>query len=233
MSELLLLSGLLCDATPWSDVANRLSPACAVRIISFANCSSLGEMAERVLLEAPARFALAGHSMGGRVALELWRRTPERITALGLLNTGAFPCRPEEVASRGRLVRIAEEQGMAALAAEWLPPMIARAAAAERRSVIQRLTSMVISQTPASFAAQIQALLRRPDAEPLLPTIHVPTLLLSGSEDTWSPLSQHAYMQRMIKGSILVEVADAGHMAPIEQPDAVANALREHLSPPA
>ena len=231
MSELLLLSGLLSDDTPWIDVATRLSAACPVRIVSFANCSSLGEMAERVLVKAPERFALAGHSMGGRVALEVWRRAPERITALGLLNTGAFPRRPEETASRARLVKIAREQGMAALAAEWLPPMMAPAATAAHRSVMQRLTSMVESQTPESFAAQIQALLNRPDAEPLLPTIRVPTLLLSGSEDKWSPVSQHVHMQLMIPGSILVEVADAGHMAPIEQPDAVANALRRHLIP--
>jgi pimeloyl-ACP methyl ester carboxylesterase len=232
MSELLLLSGLLCDETPWADVAARLSAAGAVRIISFANCGSLGEMAQRVLAKAPERFALAGHSMGGRVALEVWRRAPERIAALGLLSTGAFPLRPEEAASRSRLVKIAREQGMAALAAEWLPPMMARTATTvEQRSVMQRLTSMVESQTPESFAAQIQALLNRPDAEPLLPTIRVPTLLLSGTEDTWSPVSQHVHMQRMISGSILVEVADAGHMAPIEQPDAVADALRRHLIP--
>lgn len=230
MSELLLLSGLLCDDTPWLDVAARLRATSAVRIISFADCSSIGEMAERVLLEAPKKFTLAGHSMGGRVALEVWRRSPERIAALGLLNTGAFPRRPEEPASRARLVKIAREQGMAALAAEWLPPMMARSAATlEQRSVMQRLMRMVEGQTPESFAAQIQALLNRPDAEPLLPTIRVPTLLLSGSEDAWSPLSQHMHMQRRISGSILVEVAHAGHMAPIEQPDAVAKALREHL----
>jgi pimeloyl-ACP methyl ester carboxylesterase len=120
---------------------------------------------------------------------------------------------------------------MAALAAEWLPPMMARAATVERRLIMRRLTSMIERQSPASFAAKIQALLNRPDAEPLLPTIRVPTLLLSGSEDTWSPVSQHAHMQRMIRGSILVEVAAAGHMAPIEQPEAVANALRELLNP--
>src|ERR1700676_1711175 len=106
MSELLLLSGLLSDDTPWLDVATRLSATCPVRIITFANCGSLGEMVERVLLEAPDRFALAGHSMGGRVALEAWRRSPERITALGLLNTGASPRRPEEAASRTRLAKI-------------------------------------------------------------------------------------------------------------------------------
>jgi len=225
-----LLSGLLSDVTPWLDVATRLSAACRVQIISFENCRSLGEMAQRVLYNAPQRFLLAGHSMGGRVALEVWRRAPARITALGLLNTGAFPCRPEEVPSRHRLLNLARERGMAALAAEWLPPMMARSAAtAAQRSVMQRLMAMVESQTAESFAAQIQALLDRPDAEPLLPTIRVPTLLLSGSKDTWSPVSQHAAMQRLIQGSVLVEVAAAGHMAPIEQPEAVANALLEHL----
>lgn len=230
MSELILLSGLLSDDTPWSDVAARLTASFPVRIISFANCSSLAEMAERVLGAAPERFALAGHSMGGRVALEVWRRAPRRIAALGLLNTGAAPRRPEEVAGRVRLVKVAQEQGMSALAAEWLPPMMASAAVtAEQQSIMQRLIRMVEGQTASSFAAQIQALLNRPDAEPLLPTIGVPTLLLSGREDTWSPVSQHLRMQRMIPGSTLVEVANAGHMAPIEQPDAVANALREHL----
>jgi pimeloyl-ACP methyl ester carboxylesterase len=230
MRELVLLSGLLCDETPWIDVARRLSPTCAVRIISFANCASIAEMAQRVLTATPERFALAGHSMGGRVALEVWRCAPERITALGLLNTGAAPSRPDEVESRGRLVKIARERGMAALAAEWLPPMLARGAQGEEsRPVMQRLTSMVERQTPESFAAQIQALLNRPDAEPLLPTIRVPVLLLSGSLDNWSPVSQHLRMQHQIPGSILVEVADAGHMAPIEQPQAVSNALRQHM----
>jgi pimeloyl-ACP methyl ester carboxylesterase len=223
MRELVLLSGLLSDDTPWIDVAARLSPTCTVRIMSFANCASLAEMAQRVLTGSPERFALAGHSMGGRVALE-------RVAALGLLNTGASPSRPGEAESRGRLVNIAREQGMAALAAEWLPPMMGRPAeGAERISLMQRLTNMVERQTPESFAAQIQALLNRPDAEPLLPTIRVPTLLLSGSQDTWSPVSQHVRMQQMIPGSILVEIADAGHMAPIEQPEAVSNALLQHL----
>jgi pimeloyl-ACP methyl ester carboxylesterase len=228
--ELILLSGLLSDDTPWIDVATRLSPTCTVRIISFANCASLAEMAQRVLMGSPERFALAGHSMGGRVALEVWRRAPERVAALGLLNTGASPSRPGEAESRGRLVKIAREQGMAALAAEWLPPMMGRPAEGEERiSLMQRLTEMVERQTPESFAAQIQALLDRPDAEPLLPTIRVPTLLLSSSQDTWSPVSQHVRMQHIIPGSILVEVADAGHMAPIEQPEAVSNALHQHL----
>src|SRR6185437_6715421 len=108
MSELILLSGLLSDDTPWIDVAARLTATCPVRILSFADCSSIAEMAQRVLVQAPERFALAGHSMGGRVALEVWRRAPGRIAALGLLNTGVAPRRPEEAAGRARLLKIAQ-----------------------------------------------------------------------------------------------------------------------------
>jgi pimeloyl-ACP methyl ester carboxylesterase len=230
MKELVLLSGLLCDDTPWTDVSARLARHCSVRIMSFANCNSITQMAKRVLGQAPQRFALAGHSMGGRVALEAWRLAPARITALGLLNTGVGPRRLDEAAGRARLVKIAQQEGMSALAAAWLPPMMAgHAVSAEQRAILQRLVRMVESQTAASFAAQIQALLNRPDAEPLLPQIAVPTLLLSGRQDTWSPVSQHERMRAKIPRSILVEVANAGHMAPIEQSQAVANALREHL----
>ena len=198
MSELLLLSGLLSDDTPWLDVAARLRAICPVTHYLLRQLQLDRRDGRAGFSSRPReKFTLVGHSMGGRVALEVWRRSPERIAALGLLNTGAFPRRPEEPASRARLVKIAREQGMAALAAEWLPPMMARSAATlEQRSVMQRLTRMVEGQTPESFAAQIQALLNRPDAEPLLPTIRVPTLLLSGSEDTWSPVSQHVRMQR-------------------------------------
>jgi pimeloyl-ACP methyl ester carboxylesterase len=89
---------------------------------------------------------------------------------------------------------------------------------------------MVERSTPASFAGQINALLQRPDARPVLPSIDVPTLLLSGTNDTWSSLSQHADMQRSIPHATLVEIAGAGHMAPIERPDAVARALRAWLA---
>jgi pimeloyl-ACP methyl ester carboxylesterase len=92
------------------------------------------------------------------------------------------------------------------------------------------LKSMVERSTPESFAAQIQALLHRPDARPVLPTIDVPTLLVSGTNDTWSSLAQHADMQRVVPHATLVEIAGAGHMAPIERPDAVARALRNWLT---
>lgn len=225
---LLLLSGLLCDETVWADIPERLSDSADVRIVSFRGFSTVAKMAEHVLSIAPECFAVAGHSMGGRVALEVVRSAPRRVSGLALLNTGVHPVRDGEPQSRSRLVRLAYEHGMAALAAEWLPPMMA--AGPRTMELIPRLTAMIERSTPDSYAGQIQALLNRPEALPVLPTISVPTLLLSGSEDTWSPISQHETMRRRIPHATLFEIHGAGHMAPIERPDAVALALRQWLA---
>jgi len=229
MQPLLLLCGLLCDETIWADIPSRLASVANAYVMSFAGFSSITGMADKVLAAAPPRFALAGHSMGGRVALEVWRKAPERVTALALLNTGVHPTRESEYDSRGLLVRLARRQGMAALADEWLPPMMG--APPDRvAQVMPPLKAMVQRFTAESFAGQINALLQRPDARPVLPSITVPTLLLSGTNDTWSSLSQHADMQRIVSRSTLVEIAGAGHMSPVERPDAVARALKGWLA---
>src|SRR5580700_7131708 len=231
MQPVFLLCGLLCDETIWADIPSRLASIADARVVSFAGFTSIAGMAGQVLAAAPPRFALAGHSMGGRVALEVWRQAPERVTALALLNTGVHPPRDSEFESRGVLVRLARRQGMAALADEWLPPMMG--ASPDRvAQVMPALKAMVQRSTVESFVGQIKALLQRPDARPVLPSISVPTLLLSGTNDTWSSLSQHADMQREVPHATLVEIAGAGHMAPIERPDSVARAMRAWLTAP-
>jgi len=104
------------------------------------------------------------------------------------------------------------------------------AAGARSVELMPRLTAMIERSTPDVYAGQVNALLNRPDALPVLPMIDVPTLLLSGSEDTWSPVSQHETMRRRIPHATLFEIHGAGHMAPFERPDAVAVALREWLA---
>ncbi len=229
MPALLLLSGLLCDETVWGDNPRRLADVTDVRILSFQGFSSIFAMADHVLRTAPARFAVAGHSMGGRIALEIVRRAPRRVAGIALLNTGVHPARAGEEQSRGLLVQLARTEGMRALAAAWLPPMMG--APPERVAVLTpRLIRMVERSTPEAFAGQIDALLHRPDAAPVLPTIKVPALLLSGTNDNWSTLAQHKEMRRSVAHAALVEIEDAGHMAPAEQPAAVANALRNWLA---
>jgi pimeloyl-ACP methyl ester carboxylesterase len=222
---LVLLCGLLCDADIWRDVADSLRDRADIRIISFADFESIQTMATHVLKSIPGRFALAGHSMGGRVALEVVRQASDRVVALALLNTGVHPPTPHEPESRGRLVNIARNHGMTALAAEWLPPMLGRPLTAAEPLMI-RLTRMVARSSPDSFAAQIRALLHRPDARAVLRDIRVPLLLLSASDDRWSPPKQHEAMRDSCADSELVIVEGAGHMAPVEQPQAVSAALR-------
>lgn len=229
MRPLLLLSGLLSDATVWSDIPARLADVAAVQVISFRGFSSIPAMCAHVLKHAPPRFALAGHSMGGRVALEVLRAVPERVSALALLNTSVASVRDGEPQSRLALLRLAFDQGMEALAAEWLPPLLG-SNLQRRAQVLPRLVAMIKSWSPQEYAAQVQAMLHRPDALVALSAVHVPTLLLSGSDDQWSPVSQHETMRRRIPHATLFEVHEAGHMSPTEKPEAVALALREWLA---
>jgi pimeloyl-ACP methyl ester carboxylesterase len=223
-----LLSGLLCDETFWSDIPQRLAGVAETQVVSFRGFSSIPAMAQHVLDVAPERFAVAGHSMGGRVALEIMRAAPRRITGLALLNTGVHPVRDGEPQSRSHLLRVAYEHGMPALAAEWLPPMLGNDAA-RAAELMPRLSAMIQRFTADAYAGQVNAMLNRPEVLTVLPTIAVPTLLLSGSDDSWSPVSQQQSIRRRIPHATLFEIHGAGHMAPLERPDSVAIALREWL----
>src|SRR5258708_34560609 len=128
--------------------------------------------------------------MGGRVGVEGVGSAAWRVAGLALLNTGIHTVRDGEAQSRGRLLRLAYEYGMSALAAEWLPPMMARGSA-RTVELMPRLIAMVERSTPHSYAGQIRGLLNRPEALSVLPTIGVPTLFPSGSQGTTSPGSQH------------------------------------------
>jgi len=227
-STLVLLAGLLCDHEIWQSVADLLAGMADIQIFSFPMFSSIEVMADHVMASVSGRFALAGHSMGGRVALEIVRRTPPRITGVALLNTGVHAPGTQEPETRGRLVSVARESGMAQLARQWLPPMMARSGQS-RGDLLTRLTTMVERQSADSFAAQTHALLNRPNAAGILPNIRVPVVFVSADQDTWSPPQQHEAMRQLCPGAELIVVKDAGHMAPVEQPEAVAAVLRAWL----
>lgn len=225
---LILLSGLLCDESIWSDIPQRLAAVADVSVVSFRGFSSIQAMAGHVLEIAPQRFALAGHSMGGRVALEVIRTAAPRIAGLALLNSGVHAVRDGEPQGRSHLLRVANEHGMRALAAEWLPPMMGKDAA-RNMELLPRLTAMIERWTADAYAGQVSAMLNRPDALSVLSSIAVPTLLLSGSDDGWSPVSQQESIRRRIPHATLFEIPGAGHMAPLERPGSVVIALREWL----
>ena len=223
-STVVLLSGLLCDEDVWRGPIARLSPRHEVVCAGFLDQPSIEAMAAQVLARAPERFSLAGHSMGGRVALEIAARAPHRLDRLALLDTGFHPARPGEAEGRSRLIRIALEEGMAALARHWLPPMLAPQRLRDG-ALMARLTAMVERATPRLFQRQIGALLTRPNAHRGLGAIPCPTAVIVGRQDAWSPLAQHEEMAALIPEARLTVVEDCGHMSPMEQPEAVAEAL--------
>ncbi|NIJ81378.1 alpha/beta fold hydrolase [Xanthomonas cannabis] len=225
---LLLLCGLLCDAAIWQPQREALGDLAEVQVLDFPGFDSIVQMATHVLAGAPPQFALAGHSMGGRVALEIMRQAPQRVTRLALLDTGIAPRREGEREERQALVDLARTQGMQALASAWLPPML-HPDRVDDAALMERLTAMVQRQSPQGFAGQVTALLERPDAAPVLARIRCPTLLGVGRQDAWSPLARHQDMARHIPQARLVVFEDSGHMAPVEAPVAVTAALRDWL----
>ncbi len=230
-STVVLLPGLLCDEDIWRDQIEALGAEHAVVCPGFLDYAAIEDMAEAVLAAAPARFCLAGHSMGGRVALEVVRRAPDRVERLALLDTGFHPAKPGEADGRCPLVNLAITQGMSALAARWLPPMLSAGRTGDQ-ALTARLTAMVERADPTLFQRQITALLNRPSAYRMLAAIPCPTAVIVGRLDTWSPPAQHEEMAACIPNAYLVMIEDAGHMSPVEQPEAVSAALLAWMRTP-
>jgi len=232
-STLLLLPGLLCDRAAFEPLMPALAARTRCLVAEYASEPSIEAMAAKALAGAPSRFALLGHSMGGRVALEIVRRAPERVEQLALLDTGHQPraagdAGDREEAQRMALLDLARRDGMRAMGVRWLQPMVHPERLADRE-LIEAILAMIERCTAEQFAAQIGALLTRPDASDVLARIACPTLLLCGRDDGWSPLSRHVELHARIRGSRLAIIDRCGHMAPMEQPDAVARELVEWL----
>jgi pimeloyl-ACP methyl ester carboxylesterase len=223
---LLLVPGLMCDHTVWDPLLPQLSSSRDCTVVDHGHANSLSHMAVQLLHDAPSKFYIAGHSMGARVALEVLRIAPERVAGVALLDTGYLPklageAGEEEVRKRMALLQIAQEQGVRAMAREWVQGMV-HPDCLKDTELIERILVMFERKDATIFAHQLHALIHRPDASDVLLAIRVPTLLLCGRQDFWSPPSQHEAMHQLAPHACLAVVEDAGHMAPMERPEAVA-----------
>ncbi len=233
MSTLILLPGLLCDDAVWSAQCAALDTTVRCIVPTYGDCDSLTGMARAVLAQAPdGPLALAGHSMGGRVALEVARQAPERIARVALLDSGlealaAGAAGAHERNQRLRLLQLARDTGMRTMGRAWAHAMVHPARLGT--PLFEAILDMIARSTPERFQAQITALLGRPDARPLFASLACPVMLICGRQDAWSPLSRHAAMQALRPRARLVPIEDSGHMAPMEQPTAVTSALRAWL----
>lgn len=225
----LLLPGLLCDEAVWAHQRAELSSVADCFAPDYGELDSLTAMAEAVLAAVPGGpLMVAGHSMGGRVALEIARLAPERVQRLALLDTGTDPldesaAGADERARRMALLEVARSEGMRSMGRQWARGMVHPSKLAT--PVFEEILAMIERSTPDRFAAQLHALLARPDARPVFAALQCPTLLACGRQDAWSPFARHEQMQRELGHARLVPIEESGHMTPMEQPEAVSRLL--------
>lgn len=226
MDALTLLPGLICDARIFAAQLGAFPGA--VAIDGFGTRRSIEEMARHVIEVGPSRMSLLGHSMGARVALEVYRAAPERVARLALVSTGIHLPREGEAEKRYALRDLGRRDGISALVDRWLPPMVAASREADL-ALMAPMRAMAIDQGLDVFSAQTEALLARPEVESLLPTIRCPVLVMVGREDRWSPLQQHEQIAAARPGTLLRVIEGCGHMLPAEQPEASNSAIADWL----
>lgn len=231
MEPLVLVPGMMCDAQAFAPQINDLSREASVQVACVARAETIRDMAAEVLAQAPQRFALAGHSMGGIVAMEVLRRAPERVSRIALISTTPLAETPEQAAWREPFIVKAQagrlDEAMAgALPADNFAPTPAR------NRILQTVIDMAYAFGPDTFIRQSRALQRRPDAQKVLRQTKVPTLILCGAHDKMTPVKRHEFMAELVQGARLEVIAEAGHMPALETPDRVTSALRNWMAEP-
>jgi pimeloyl-ACP methyl ester carboxylesterase len=172
---------------------------------------------------------IGGVSMGGYVALAMFRHAPRYFQGMLLADTKASADTPEGVEGRKKMLRLVEEKGAAGVADEMIPKLLGETTRRTRPDVVERVRSLILGNSTQAIAAAVRALMTRPDSTPLLPTIHGPTLILVGEEDTVTPKAAAEEMQRGIAGSRMQIIAGAGHLTNLEDPQAFNSPLAEFL----
>jgi pimeloyl-ACP methyl ester carboxylesterase len=225
---ILLVPGLVSSPRIFAPAVPALWRLGPVTVANHIRDDSMGAIARRILVEAPPRFALAGHSMGGYIAFEIIRQAPERVAKLALINTQARPDTPEATARRhGQMARAQAGEFHAVLDelfAGFVHP--SRRDHADLRQLVHDMGDDIGVD---AFIRQQTAVIGRPDSRPTLAAISCPTLVLTGDQDNTIPNSLSVEMADGILGAKLTILANCGHFPQPEQPQATVDALVEWL----
>jgi pimeloyl-ACP methyl ester carboxylesterase len=225
---ILLVPGVVCSPRIFSPVVPALWRFGPVTVANHIRDDNMGAIARRILAEAPPRFALAGHSMGGYIAFEILRQAPERVAKLALMNTQARPDTPEATTRRRGLMARAQSGDYRGVLDEMFQGFVhpSRLGDASLRQLVYDMGGDV---GPDAFVRQQTAVISRPDSRPSLAWIKCPTLVLTGDEDNSVPNSLSIEMANGIPGARLVVLPNCGHLPQLELPQATADALVEWL----
>lgn len=231
IEPLVLLPGLMSDARLFQPQVTALSRHRAVTVAPVTCGERIEEIASGLLDQLPHRFALAGHGLGGVVALETVRRAPDRVTRICLMATNAQADTPSEAADReewivgaqaGRLEEVFRE----VIGSDTLAP------GPQRIPILNDALRMALDLGPDLFVRQMRALQRRPDQQGALLRITGPALIICGAHDTLTPVKKHSFMADLIPEADLCVIEDAGHLPSLEAPERVTEALERWLSQP-
>jgi pimeloyl-ACP methyl ester carboxylesterase len=227
MTHLVLLPGTLCDERLFAHQTKHLADVASVEVGDLTTADTVPGMAAAVLDMAPPRFALAGLSLGGIVAMEIIRIAPQRISRLALLDTNHNLPTPSQVATWELFEDLTRSGRFEEVTRRYLLDSLLHHHTPESKAL---LLDMAARLGPESFLNQNAAMPTRPDNRSVLPTITVPTMVLCGSEERVCPVSVHEEIAASIPGARLVVVPAAGHLSTIDQPELVTHAMRRWLT---
>jgi pimeloyl-ACP methyl ester carboxylesterase len=227
-ANVFILPGLLEDADAFGNQVEALKPHAACVVADLTRHDTIKDMAADALKQAPAGpLSLAGHSMGGYVALEVMRQAPGRVERLALLNTNARPDSPESTENRKRLMALAEKDFPAVI--RTLLPKLLRAGRMEELG--GTITEMALAAGKEAFLRQERAIIGRLDSRPHLAAIRCPTCVVAADDDQLMPVEILRELSQAIPGARLEVIEGCGHMASLEQPAEVTRILIEWLQP--
>ncbi len=221
---ILLIPGLGCTARLYTEQLPALWTFGPVTVADHRGADAMDAIAGRILEHAPPRFALAGLSMGGYIALAIMRIAPERVARLALLDTGSRADPPEAAERRKETIALARAGRLDEINAMLWPVLVHK----DRQDDVslKKIVGDMMQMTGAeAFIRQQTAIMTRPDSRPGLPNIRCPTLVLVGDGDRLTPPALSEEMAQLIPGSRLVMVPDCGHLSTLEGPEAVTQAL--------
>lgn len=228
---LVLLPGMMCDDRVFAPQIRAFGAERAIMVAPITGGERIEEIAASLLNQLPARFALAGHSMGGIVAMEVLKRIPDRVTRLCLISTNPLSETPAFAATREPMIVGARAGRLDEVMRDAMPPDFL-APGPGRFAVQALLEDMARDLGPDVFIAQSRALQRRPDQQGTLRKCSVPARLVCGASDPLTPVRRHEFMANLIPGAALSIIEDAGHIPMLEQPEQTTQALRDWLAQP-
>ncbi len=225
------LPGMMCDARLFAPQIAELGQDRVVCVAPITRGERIEEIASGLLDHLPPRFALAGLSMGGIVAMEILRRAPDRVTRIALMDTNALAETPHSSAGYEPLVAKLRA-GMIVEAVEMVLGQDVLAPGAGRVEVLAQVIEMAEALGPDTLVRQVRALQRRRDYQAVLRRCQVPALVLCGAADGLTPPRRHDFMAGLIPGAELCVIDGAGHLPVLEQPAETNAALRGWLTKP-